>query len=194
MNNYLIFFALLIIYQKSHGLPERAHIDISRASGSISINTWKYYRDRNIVKQNLDHSCAAASVATILNYYYGISTTEEEILASMNKENRMASFYDIAEVLPKYGFFGVGYAISFDQLINIKIPVIVHTRNRGIEHFSVLKGIDKDVIMIADPSLGNRTYSKAEFLKIWGYENDGISKGRILSILPKNKKQKTYWE
>ncbi|ENS7173602.1 peptidase C39, partial [Neisseria gonorrhoeae] len=35
------------------------------------MQSWKARRDFNIVKQDLDFSCGAASVATLLNNFYG---------------------------------------------------------------------------------------------------------------------------
>ncbi len=143
-------------------------------------------RDSRVVKQNFDYSCGAASIATILNYYYGLSVTEEEILDLMDTNDLRASFDDMARVLSAYGFRGVGYAASFDQLLSLKMPVIVYTKHRKNDHFSVIKGIDKNTVLIADPSLGNRTYSKHQFLDMWQTRDSSTLKGRILAIIPKN--------
>ena len=83
----------------------------------------------------------AASLATILNEFYGKSITEMEILKMMNKEDMKASFNDMAKILHTLGFKGIGYALSFDQLIELinelKIPVISYTIHHKIDHFSV---------------------------------------------------------
>lgn len=39
------------------------------------IQSWKTLRDKNIVKQDLDYSCSAASLATLLTEFYGQSIT-----------------------------------------------------------------------------------------------------------------------
>lgn len=143
-------------------------------------------RDARIVKQDLDYSCGAASLATILNEHYGQTVTEEEILKIMDKEDMRASFDDMARALKELGFRGVGYAASFEQLSKLKIPVIVYTKHRKDDHFSVLRGIDNNTVWLADPSLGNRTYSKYQFLQMWETREDAELKGKILAILPIN--------
>ena len=65
----------------------------------------------------------------------------------MNKEDMKASFNDMAKILHILGFKGIGYALSFDQLIELinelKIPVIIYTIYRKIDHFSVIRWINK---------------------------------------------------
>ncbi len=141
-------------------------------------------RDAEIVKQDLDYSCGAASLATILSEYYGSSATEEEILKIMDKENMRASFNDMANALEELGFRGVGYAASFEQLSKLKIPVIVYTKHRRDDHFAVLRGISSDTVWLSDPSLGNRTYSRYQFLEMWETRENSDLKGKILAIIP----------
>lgn len=157
----------------------------------IPIKSWKTLRDFRVIKQDLDYSCGAASLATVLNEYYRLSVTEEEILKIMNKEDMRASFDDMANALKELGFQGVGYAASFEQLTKLKIPVIVYTKHRKDDHFSVLRGINKDTVWLADPSLGNRTYSKHQFLKMWETRENSDLKGKILAIIPLNQEVQT---
>ena len=161
-----------------------AHLSSNSLRGSIPVSSWKTLRDSGIVKQDLDYSCGAASIATILNEYYGQSVTEEALLRLMAKEDMRASFDDMALALRHLGFRGVGYAASFEQLTKLKIPVIVYTRHRKDDHFSVLRGISKDTVWLADPSLGNRTYGKYQFLDMWETRDAPELKGKILAIVP----------
>src|SRR5947209_7567724 len=43
-------------------------------------HTAKELRDQNIVKQEVDYSCGAAALATLMIYYFGDQTSEKEIL------------------------------------------------------------------------------------------------------------------
>ncbi|MBG7621155.1 C39 family peptidase [Herbaspirillum sp. AP02] len=153
----------------------------------ISIQSWKRLRDAEVVKQDFDYSCSAASLATLLNGFYGQSLTEESLLKAMDKGNLKASFEDMQMVLPKFGFKAQGFAASYEQLSKLKAPVVVYLKHRKDDHFSVLRGINEDTVWLADPSLGNRTYSKAQFLEMWqtrsDKENADLS-GKILAILP----------
>ena len=153
----------------------------------IPIQSWKTLRDARIVKQDLDYSCSAASLATLLNEFYGQSVTEEALLKVMDKGDLRASFEDMQKALPQFGFRAQGYAASFDQLTKLKAPVILYLKYRNNEHFSLLRGINEHTVWLADPSLGNRTYSKAQFLEMWNTredpQNPGLS-GKFLAVFP----------
>lgn len=45
------------------------------------------------------------------------------------------------------------------------MPVVVYIKVRKDDHFNVLRGISGNTVWLADPSLGNRTYSRAQFLE-----------------------------
>jgi len=103
------------------------------------------------------------------------------------KEDK-ASFNDMSEALAKIGFKGIGYAASFEQLMKLKIPVIVYLSYRKDDHFSVLRGIDGDTVWLADSSLGNRTYSDLQFKNMWETRENTALAGKILAILPESVK------
>ncbi|ALK87593.1 C39 family peptidase [Limnohabitans sp. 63ED37-2] len=153
----------------------------------VPVKNWKTLRDAQVVKQDLDYSCGAASLATLLNYFYGQDLTEEALLKAMDKGDGRASFEDMAKALPKFGFRAQGFAASWEQLTRLKMPVIVYVKHRKNDHFSVLRGINQDTVWLADPSLGNRTYSRQQFLAMWqtrqASENADLS-GKFLAILP----------
>ncbi|WP_027849585.1 C39 family peptidase [Marinospirillum minutulum] len=179
-----ILLSVSLLVSFSVRASDAAYVNSYNLRGSIPINSWKTMRDTEIVKQDLDYSCGAASLATVLNEYYGLSVTEEEILKIMDKEDMRASFDDMANALKELGFRGVGYAASFEQLTKLKIPVIVYTKHRRDDHFSVLRGINSDTVWLADPSQGNRTYSRYQFLEMWETREDSELKGKILAIIP----------
>ncbi|NLW04307.1 MAG: C39 family peptidase [Pseudomonadaceae bacterium] len=179
-----ILLSVSLLVSFSVRASDAAYVNSYNLRGSIPINSWKTMRDTEIVKQDLDYSCGAASLATVLNEYYGLSVTEEEILKIMDKEDMRASFDDMANALKELGFRGVGYAASFEQLTKLKIPVIVYTKHHRDDHFSVLRGINSDTVWLADPSQGNRTYSRYQFLEMWETREDSELKGKILAIIP----------
>ena len=152
--------------------------------GKIKVQSWKERRDFNIVKQDLDFSCGAASVATLLNNFYGQKLTEEEVLKKLDKEQMRASFEDMQRIMPDLGFEAKGYALSFEQLAQLKIPVIVYLKYRKDDHFSVLRGIDGNTVLLADPSLGHVSMSKAQFLDAWKTREGNLA-GKILAVVPK---------
>ncbi|QOG46834.1 C39 family peptidase [Neisseria gonorrhoeae] len=152
--------------------------------GKIKLQSWKARRDFNIVKQDLDFSCGAASVATLLNNFYGQTLTEEEVLEKLGKEQMRASFEDMRRIMPDLGFEAKGYALSFEQLAQLKIPVIVYLKYRKDDHFSVLRGVDGNTVLLADPSPGHVSMSRAQFLEAW-QTREGNLAGKILAVVPK---------
>ena len=180
---YKLLF-LILLTPISLEAADSAYVSIHNFRGSIPVASWKTIRDSRIIKQDLDYSCGAASIATILSEHYGLAITEEQILQIMDKKDMRASFDDMANALKEMGFRGVGYAASFEQLTKLKIPVIVYTKHRKDDHFSVLRGISRSTVWLADPSLGNRTYSKYQFLKMWETRDSLDLKGKILAIIP----------
>lgn len=157
------------------------------AHGTVPVKSWKSLRDEQIVKQDLDYSCGAASLATMLNSFWGQNVTEEALLKAMDKGDGRASFEDMAKALPKFGFRAQGFAASWEQLTRLKMPVIVYVKHRKNDHFSVLRGINQDTVWLADPSLGNRTYSRQQFLAMWQTRQDTDNAnlaGKFLAVLP----------
>jgi uncharacterized protein len=160
----------------------------------IPIQSWKTQRDARVVKQDLDYSCSAASLATLLNEFYGQSLTEEALLKAMDKGDLRASFEDMQRILPQFGFKAQGFAASYEQLMKLKAPVIVYLKHRKDDHFSVLRGIDANTVWLADPSLGNRTYSREQFLEMWHTRHEKTENelfGKILAILPLDNEKAT---
>lgn len=153
------------------------------AAGVVPVKSWKALRDHRVVKQDLDYSCGAASLATLLNEQYGQNLSEEQLLKAMDKGDGRASFADMSRALAQFGFKAQGFAATYEQLARLKMPVIVYVKHRKDDHFSVLRGIDGDTVWLADPSLGNRTYSRAQFEAMWN-TRDGELAGKFLAVLP----------
>lgn len=145
--------------------------------------TWKDNRDSKITKQDVDYSCGASSLSTILTYFYQSPKTEQQILDDMALDDVMASFADLASVSEKYGYTARGMTMDYDTLAKIKIPAIVYVNHKRSDHFSVVRAIDEQNVYLADSSWGNRTLTRKQFEKIWLTTNNYTS-GKVLLILP----------
>jgi len=176
---------LLLIVIVSPVNAGTAYLATATVHGGLPVKTWKALRDERVVKQDLDYSCGAASVATILREYYRQSgITEQAILKAMNKDVA-ASFHDLARVVQRHGLKGVGLALNFGQLQQLKMPAIAYLEYRGDAHFSVIRGISKQGrVWLGDPSWGNRRFSKQQFLAMWETRQGNELKGKILLLLP----------
>ena len=170
------------------GWAEEVFVSTPLLTGQAPVKSWKTLRDERVVKQDLDYSCGAAALATLLSEYYRQPVSEAELLKAMDKDDGRASFDDMQRALPAFGFKAQGFAASYAQLARLKMPVVVYLKHRKDDHFSVLRGIDGNTVWLADPSLGNRSYSREQFLQMWETRNDdgehaGL-RGKFLAVLP----------
>jgi len=146
----------------------------------VKRHTLKELRDQYVVKQQLDYSCGAAALATLMGYYYGENTSEKEILEllntrlqTMSEEDRARktsigfSLLDLKVVAQQKGYQAAGFKLSVDQLPQLLAPVIVHLRPLGYYHFAVLRGVAGDRVYLADPARGNLRMSIERFLDEW---------------------------
>jgi predicted double-glycine peptidase len=151
--------------------------------------SWKDIRDRNVVKQNRDYSCGAASLCTLLRYYWGDKVTEQKILDEVDAMLKPAerrdrikeglSLTDLRRVSIKLGYVASIGTLSFDQLSKSKIPVLLPLTIGKINHFVIFRGTDAYYAYLADPARGNIRTRIDEFLKQW-------QKNAILVVAKKN--------
>ncbi len=129
---------------------------------------------RTVVRQQYDYSCGSASLATLLKYHYGVNVNEAEIFKAMYIVGDQAkiqkvgfSLLDIKHYLETRGFQSDGFRMTMDQLIHINRPGIAVVTAGAYRHFVVVKGARDGNILVGDPALGLKTYSTAEFAKMW---------------------------
>lgn len=132
-------------------------------------------RFENLIAQETDFSCGAASLATILKYAYGWSdVTEVDVLEGMfavsdpDVAQRMGfSLLDLRNYVESIGMRARGYEIEEDALDAVSIPVIVLLNLAGYQHFVVMKKVVGDRVYIGDPSLGNTIMPRSDFMEAW---------------------------
>ena len=67
--------AFLVLYIFCASVAFTAELKTTSLNGSIGVTSWKALRDFRVVKQEFDYSCGAASVATLLNGFYGLDVS-----------------------------------------------------------------------------------------------------------------------
>ena len=77
------------------------------------------------------------------------------------------SMLDMKRYLESIGMRARGYKIGPDTLLTVKIPVVVLLEIRGYKHFVVMQRAEKDWVYIGDPVLGNKRYSRDDFVAGW---------------------------
>ncbi len=141
---------------------------------SKSVESFRDQRFRGMVPQDLDYSCGAAALATLLHHYYAEPVDEQSVTLAMleggdqEKIRREGfSLLDMKRYAESLGYQTKGFAIRADVLDRLAIPAITLINTSGYSHFVVLKGSRDGEVFLADPALGNRAMRRSEFLGEW---------------------------
>lgn len=142
---------------------------------SLKLTSLKELRWKTVIRQQYDFSCGSAAVATLLSYHYDTPVSEAEVFEEMFLTGDQAkiqadgfSMLDMKRFLDKRGLQSDGFRMTLDKLARIGVPGIVLINTRGYLHFVVVKGIERDRIVVADPALGTTVWSRENFEQVWG--------------------------
>jgi predicted double-glycine peptidase len=156
--------------------------------------SWLELRRRNVVIQQYDYSCGAAAVATVLRYYWEDSITEKQILETLLKiltvdevKDRIKkgmSITDLRRASVEMGYLSSIGTMTFEQLSQSKIPLVVPIKVKQFDHFVVFRGVADGRVYLADPVRGNVRPTVPEFCGQW-------QKGAILVVIKKGQQPRT---
>ncbi|WP_017925447.1 C39 family peptidase [Thioalkalivibrio sp. HL-Eb18] len=144
-------------------------------SMNVPVESLKDLRFRSIVPQRYDFSCGSAALATLLTYHYDRPTTEVETFDSMFRHGDQDlireqgfSMLDMKHYLEgQQGLPADGFRIGLDDLENLGVPAIAMIETRGYRHFVVIKGLEGGRVLVGDPALGVKSYTRHEFQRVW---------------------------
>lgn len=182
LRRYLRWAVVLFACTGGMSVAQERSVD---AAGGIAVakkrHTLKELRDQYVVKQELDYSCGAAALATLMRYYYGDDTSEREILDLMNARLRLLpradllrkqrsgySLLDLKIVAEQKGYKAAGFQLSLDQLGKLVAPVMVYVSPLGYNHFAILRGVAGNRVLLADPARGNLSMTTSRFAEEYG--------------------------
>ncbi|MCE2434505.1 MAG: peptidase domain-containing ABC transporter [Candidatus Latescibacteria bacterium] len=115
------------------------------------------------LKQHDQSDCGAACLGMICKYYkmpIGLNR-----LRDMSNVSRYGtSMAALAEAAETIGFVTRGVRTGYEALMRTELPAILHWEGN---HFVVLYQMNKKEVKIADPGVGIRKLSRAEFEKGW---------------------------
>lgn len=160
--NLIIMFGLYAVSQTNY-------------ADTNPVNSILEMRHKNVIIQQWDLSCGAATLATLLNFQHGDYVTEKEVAnALMNRPEYINnpqlvnirqgfSLFDLKRYVEARGYKGIGYGkLSFEDLL-AKAPIIVPINVFGYNHFVVFRGMSGNRVLVADPAWGNKTLLAEEF-------------------------------
>ncbi len=137
--------------------------------------------------------CGAACLAMILRYYgKHVSINRLRELANISRDG--ASLYNVAEAAEQVGFQVRGIRANYDHLVKSELPAIAHWQGY---HYIVVYEASPTHVLVADPAIGLRRISKADFERDWtgylllftptprleGVEESKTTVGRFLPLL-----------
>jgi ATP-binding cassette, subfamily B, bacterial HlyB/CyaB len=115
------------------------------------------------IQQAEEMDCGAACLAMICKHY-GIAMTLGKLRELANVTTQGATLDSLARTGESLGFTTRGVQCTFDTLRGFELPFIVHWEGY---HYVVVYGVSSTQVWIADPALGFRKLSVAEFERGW---------------------------
>lgn len=167
------------------------------------VTSWKALNEQRVIMQQYDYSCGAASLATLMKYYFNDDTSEKKLLEYIQTvftkeeytriEKDGLSFLELEKISRSRGYQTASVRLKLSALKQLSGPVIVFLKTKNYRHFVVLRGIKEDRVFLADPSLGNLRIPIETFKKEWngetfvlGKEGFGTPNKHRLAILHKS--------
>lgn len=156
-----------------------AAVGFPQGARARAVRTVREMRHTRVVLQEFDISCAAAALATILNYQHGERLTEREIALSLIDRPEYIetpelvrlrqgfSLLDLKRYVESRGYEGIGFGRMVYENVLERAPIIVPIDNLGYRHFLVFRGQLGGSVICADPAYGNRTMSRERFERLW---------------------------
>ncbi len=145
-------------YQKSNTASNVVNIRIDGAKPQVP-TLFRF----PFLKQHDQSDCGAACLGMICKYYkmpIGLNR-----LRDMSNVSRYGtSMAALAEAAETIGFVTRGVRTGYEALMRTELPAILHWEGN---HFVVLYQMNKREVKIADPGVGIRKLSRAEFEKGW---------------------------
>lgn len=128
-----------------------------------------------IVRQAYDYSCGSAALTTLLNGYLGRQFQERQIMEGLLRfgetdkivERRGFSLLDMKRLVTALGHPSGGFRATTRDLVVLDHPAIAPIGYAGFKHFVVIKGFRDGRVFVADPALGNLSFTIDRFEQIW---------------------------
>lgn len=141
----------------------------------VVVEPFSQSRYQNIVRQAYDYSCGSAALTTLLNHHIGHQLNERQVMEGLIRfgdyqkiiERRGFSLLDMKRLAAVLGHKSGGFKGSVEDLKGLTQPAIVPIEYAGFKHFVVVKGFKDGRFFIADPSMGNISFTEPRFAEVW---------------------------
>jgi ATP-binding cassette, subfamily B, bacterial HlyB/CyaB len=115
------------------------------------------------IQQAEEMDCGAACLAMVCKHY-GVGMTLGKLRELANVTTQGATLDSLARTGESVGFTTKGVKCSFDMLRGFQLPCIVHWEGY---HYVVVYGVSSSQVWVADPAVGFKKLTVAEFERGW---------------------------
>jgi len=157
--------------------------NLTTVSATALPQSYRNIRYQGVVGQTSYYTCGPAAVATLLNYYYGINTSETEILELSNQAIKESgknpeagkgiNAFALQKALAKKSIVSRGIKIAPANLSDYfnrgGVPLILHVTKPQL-HYVLAVGMVGDWVVIADPSWGRKIIHLNDLINEKGFE------------------------
>jgi len=148
---------------------------IAGVAGAEPVRSLAQIRNQDVVRQEWDLSCGAATIATLFTYQLGRPVSERTVILAMLRRTSPAlvrsrlgfSLLDLKVFAATHGLAAAAFADMELTDLDRLAPAIVPINWLGFRHFVVYRGRRDGRVLLADPAFGNRTLAEDRFRSIW---------------------------
>jgi predicted double-glycine peptidase len=141
----------------------------------INVEPLATQRFNNVVRQAFDYSCGSAALTTVLDFYLGRNFQERQVMEGLLRfgeterivERRGFSLLDMKRLVTALGHPSGGFKAEASDLEELDHPAIAPIEYAGFKHFVVVRAVYDGRVFVADPALGNISFTMHRFLEIW---------------------------
>jgi predicted double-glycine peptidase len=141
----------------------------------VNVEPLAVQRFNNVVRQAFDYSCGSAALTTVLDFYLGRNFQERQVMEGLLRfgetkrivERRGFSLLDMKRLVTALGYPSGGFKAEASDLEELDHPAIAPIEYAGFKHFVVVRAVYDGHVFVADPALGNISFTMHRFLEIW---------------------------
>lgn len=141
----------------------------------VNVEPLAVQKFKNVVHQAYDYSCGSAALTTLLDFYLGRNFQERQVMEGLLRfgeterivQRRGFSLLDMKRLVTALGHPSGGFKAEAKDLKELDHPAIAPIEYAGFKHFVVIRAVYEDRVYLADPALGNISFTLSRFLEIW---------------------------
>ncbi|WP_137885563.1 C39 family peptidase [Pseudomonas sp. 2FE] len=142
---------------------------------SVTLEPMSQLQFRNVIRQAYDYSCGSAALTSMLDYFLGRNLQERQVMEGLLRygeadkivARRGFSLLDMKRFVAALGYKSGGFRAAFSDLDELEHPALVPIEYAGFKHFVVVRDVYNDHVFVADPALGNISFTRTRFEEIW---------------------------